>query len=60
MNYINRFVNTETNMASYVNYHAKGFSVSVKDLDADIFLPSIRIFAIESQAVEYAKKVVEL
>jgi len=54
-----RFVNVETNIEAYVEYAAKGFNVRVKDLDADMFLPTIMNFVTESKAIEYAKKIVE-
>jgi hypothetical protein len=48
------FKNERLGIESSIHEHAKGFSVSLKDLDSGNYLPSIKIFRDIEAASKYA------
>ena len=53
------YTNKENGIASFVSKHVNGFSVSAKDLDADEYLPTIRIYPNLNDAIAGAIKIVK-
>jgi hypothetical protein len=54
---IETFLNSETQMMSYVSKHVKGFSVTLKDVDADQFVGFAIIYPTLEAAILKAKEV---
>lgn len=55
---LHTFKNKEYGMIAYVNEHVKGFSVTLKDADADEFVPMAVIYSTVDAAITSAKKAV--
>ena len=54
---IAKFVNEEFGMEASVVQIPKGFSVALRDMDADEFVGICKIFRTEADAIAYAKTV---
>lgn len=50
--------NIDTGIAAAVYDHARGFSVSLKDMDSGEYLPTVRIFEEYDAACAYARSLV--
>lgn len=54
---IAKFENTDYGIESYVTVGANGFHVSLKDLDADEFVPVVTIYKNKNVAIKKAKEI---
>lgn len=52
------FKNEEFNMQSFVTIGSYGFHVSLKDLDSDEFVSTVKCFKDQEKAIEHAQKLV--
>ena len=45
---------------AHITAHPQGFAVSIRDADSGEYLPTVRIYPAEAQAVAYARAVLNL
>lgn len=58
MNALHSFENSEYGLVASVHTHVHGYSVTLKDMDADDYVPSVIICKDEVTAIRKAKEMV--
>jgi hypothetical protein len=54
-----KFNNSDGDLTSFVWVHVYGFSVTLRDNDADEFVSMAKLFKDKDRAVDYAKRLVK-